>query len=417
MESAKSLLNSRKAWVVAVVVCLCFCVNEMAEQRVPPILPLLSADMGLDALQGGYLQSSFGWASLIAALPAGWLLEKLKPKLFMIFSVALAGLGGVIGGLTESYNVLMVARFISGFGVGAVAVGAATVLDEWFTPEKRGLPNAIMIACYPLACIFMLNTSAHIANLVGWHGVWWVGAVLCVATCVIAALLLPSRTPYREVHSEELAAAKQVKRKMNLKVLLTNRSLWCVILGFVCFDIAYVGLMTYAPSMMVDKAGVDLATADSVASILNVVNMFVVILNGVLLGKVGLKNRKWLPAIGLLGLGIGAFGVFHVTTIGLSIAFMMIAGLFTSFISSSFFTIGPDCIPRAAYISAIVALVTFGQNLGVAVGPIFTGAIVTGSDWSAAGLPVLAVCIIGAVLCAFIKVQTPEEYEQTHPEN
>ena len=166
--------------------------------------------------------------------------------------------------------------------------------------------------------------------------------------------------------------------------------------------------MTYAPSLMVDKAGVDLATADSVASILNVVNMFVVILNGVLLGKVGLKNRKWLPAIGLLGLGIGAFGVFHVTTIGLSIAFMMIAGLFTSFISSSFFTIGPDCIPRAAYISAIVALVTFGQNLGVAVGPIFTGAIVTGSDWSAAGLPVLVV---------FIKVQTPEEYEQTHPEN
>lgn len=412
-EVATKLLNSRKAWMVGFIVFICFCVNEMSEQRVPPVLPLITEDMNLSVSEGGWLQSMFGWASLIAALPAGWFLAKLGPKKAMAISVAFCCVSGVIGGLTESYIVLLVARFLSGFGVGLVAVIAATVVDEWFTPEKRGLPNAILIAFYPIACIFMLNSSAGIAEAFSWHGVWWLGAILCAVVVVVVLFLLPDRKPYSELHHGEENQDAKPKEPMKISVLVKNRSLWFIVIAFMCFDIAYVGLMTYAPSMMMDNLGVPLETANQITSTLNIVNMFVVVVNGWLLNKLSIKNRKFLPAIGLAGLGVGAFLCFNATTAMMAICFMVIAGVFTSFISSSLFTIGPDTNPNPLYLGAIVAIVTFGQNLGVAIGPLFVGAIVeaAGNVWTAAALPVLITGLIGAVFCLFIKVKPQDKLQ------
>lgn len=404
MESSR--LNSKKSWAVAIVVFICFFVVETSEQRVPPILTVLSDSMSLSVVDGGWLMSALGWASMIAALPAAWLLTKLRPKLTMALAVAFPLISGIIGGITESFAVLCLARVLSGCGIGVLGVICAFIIDEWFTPEKRGLPTAILIAMYPISCFFMLNVSPAITESFGWHAVWWLGAILSAITLVIVFARLSNERPYSETHQEELAKAEQEASAEKVKVgkLVGTPSLWFVVLAFLCFDIAYYGLTTYMPSVLVETFDASLDFSGLLTSLLSAVMIPAVVLNGVLLDKVGIKNRKFLPAVGLAGLGIGAMLAFHAPSVEIAAVAMVVAGFFTGFISSSLFTIGPDTIPRPAYIGIVVALVTLFQNAGIAVGPLVIGSIVEGAGnvWAAAGIPCLVIGLLGTVLCLLI---------------
>lgn len=397
-------LNSKKSWGIAAIVCLCFFVVETSEQRVPPVLPVLTDAMGLSVVEGGWLMSALGWASLIAALPAAALLIKLKPKLTMALAVALPLVSGIIGGVTDSFAVLCFGRVLSGCGIGILGVITAFIIDEWFTPEKRGLPTALMIMCYPLACFFMLNISPVLNDSFTWHAVWWLGAILSAITLVVVFAQLPNARPYSESHAAALEAEKKNMEKVSVAKIFKTPSLWFVVFAFLCFDITFYGLTTYMPTVLVETYDASLDFSNLVVSLLSAVMIPAVVLNGVLLNKVGIKNRKFLPAIGLAGLGIGAALAFYAPSLEVAAVAMVVAGFFTGFVSSSLFTIGPDTIPRPAYIGIIVALVTMFQNAGIAVGPLVIGTIVEGSGnvWTSAGIPCLVIGIIGTVLCLLI---------------
>ncbi|WP_158539647.1 MFS transporter [Gordonibacter sp. 28C] len=399
-----SRLNSKKSWAVTAIVCLCFFVVETSEQRVPPILPILSENMGLSVVDGGWLMSALGWASLLAALPAAWLLTKIKPKLTMALAVALPLVSGILGGVTESFAVLCFARVLSGAGIGILGVICAFIIDEWFTPDKRGLPTAIMVCMYPIACFFMLNVSPLLTESFSWHAVWWLGAVLSAITLVVVFARLSNKRPYTESHTAKLKESNETAEKVSVKKLVKTPSLWCVLVAFLCFDITFYGLTTYMPTALVETYGATLDFSTLIVSLLSAVMIPAIVLNGVLLNKVGIKNRKYLPAIGLAGLGFGAALAFFAPSLMVAALAMVVAGFFVGFISSSLFTIGPDTIPRPVYIGIVVALVTLFQNAGIAVGPLVIGTVVeaAGNVWSAAGLPCLIIGLLGALCCLLI---------------
>lgn len=398
----KEQLNSRKSWIVAIIVFVCFFVVETSEQRVPPVLTVLSEDMGLSVVQGGWLMSAFGWASLVSALPAAWFLVKLKPKLTMALAVVLPLVAGVVGGLSDSFAVLCFARVLSGFGVGVLGVICASIIDQWFTPDKRGLPTGIMVATYPLACFFMLNVSPFVSESFGWRGIWWMGFGTSVACLVIVLVFLSNESPYSDV-----AAQERKTERVSLAQVLATPGLWCVLIGFACFDIAFYGVTTYMPSVLADNLGASMEEANFVSSIMMAVLVPAAVLNGFLLGKVKIENRRLLPAFGLAGLGVAGFVAFQTTSFAGAAAAMTAAGFCAGFCSGSFFTIGPDTVPNPAAIGIVVALVTLFQNLGIAIGPLVTGTCVeaAGDMWSAAGIPTLAVGLFGALICLFIRVR------------
>lgn len=402
-------LNSRKSWIIAIVVFICFFVIETSEQRVPPVLSLISTDMGLTVVQGGWLMSAFGWASLISALPAAWILIKLRPKLTMALAVVLPLISSVLGAFASSFAALIVARVLSGLGVGVLGVISASIIDQWFTPDKRGLPTGIMVATYPLSCFFMLNISPIAAEHWGWQGAWWISGALTLVCLVIVLALLSNENPYSETE-EAKKENEQAASKVSIGKILKTPALWGVLIGFAAFDIAFYGVTTYMPSVLAETLNASMEVANLVSSLMMAILIPAAVLNGFLLGKVGIKNRKYLPAFGLAGLGIAGFVAFQVTTVGAASAAMVAAGFFAGFCSGSFFTIGPDTVPEPAAIGIVVALVTLFQNLGIAIGPLVIGTCVeaAGNVWSAAGLPTLIVGLVGAVLClVMIRVKEP----------
>lgn len=402
-NNAESLLNGKKAWTMAIIVFLCFFIVETGEQRVPPILPILYDEMGLSILQGGTLQSILGWGSLISALPAAWILLKCKPKLTMGIAVIMPALSGVIGALWPTYAGLCISSCISGLAIGILGVICAAIIDEWFTPEKRGLPNGILLGTYPLSVLFMLNVSPVLCEKFDFPAVWWVGAVIAAVGIVIVFAGLSNRAPYTEYHGAE--NAEEASEKVSIGTVLKNKNLWMVLLGFGFFDIAFYGLNTYSPSILVDNLGANLDVANLVTSVMFIALVPANVITGALLNKTSVEKRKVIPIIGLIGLGVGVMLAFVTHSLTMAIIALLVAGLAAGMCPSSFFTIGPDCIKNPAYIGIIVALVTFFQNLGIAIGPLVAGTIVeaAGNNWAAAGIPMMLISFAGAVACFFIK--------------
>lgn len=405
---AAVLLDGRKAWSVAILVFICFFVVETGEQRVPPILPVLYDEMGLSILEGGTLQSVLGWGSLISALPAAWILLKAKPKLTMGIAVAMPAASGIIGAVWDTYVGLCVSSCLSGLAIGILGVICASIIDEWFSPEKRGLPNGILLGTYPVSVLFMLYGSPVLCEQFGFQSIWWAGAVIAAIGIVIVFLFLPNNSPYSEAHS---GGEQQGVEKVKVSTLLKNKNLWMVLLGFGLFDVTFYGLNTYSPSILTDNLNADLELANLVTSVMFIALIPANVITGLLLNKAGVRNRKFIPAIGLIGLGVGVLLAFTTDSLNTAIVALIVAGVATGMCPSSFFTIGPDCIKSPAYIGIIVALVTLFQNLGIAIGPLVAGGLVeaAGNNWAAAGIPLAVISIAGAVACLLINNKPAEE--------
>lgn len=70
----------------------------------------------------------------------------------------------------------------------------------------------------------------------------------------------------------------------------------------------------------------------------------------------------------------------------------------------------PGSVPSAAYAAVILAIVTFGQNVGMTLGPLVVGYIVEFlGDWAACSAPLAIMAVIGGVIAFFINVGTDKD--------
>jgi ACS family glucarate transporter-like MFS transporter len=49
--------------------------------------PALSKDLGLSAVQMGYVFSAFGWSYVVAQIPGGWLLDRFGSRTVYFWSI------------------------------------------------------------------------------------------------------------------------------------------------------------------------------------------------------------------------------------------------------------------------------------------------------------------------------------------
>lgn len=411
-------MNGKRAWAVTAVVCACFFVVAAVNgQRIPPVLAVLMAEFGLDLVQGGWLMTIYGIASTIFALPAAFVLLKAGPKGALALSVGISALGGIIGAFAGDWTMLMVGRFVDGIGQGLMCVITTAIVAEWFTPEKRGIPTSVLISSFPVGIIFIMNVAAPLTNAFGWQGVWWIGIIISIVCLVLALVVIPNSRPYTEsVMGQGGTETEKSSGKISMSVVLKSGSLWLVALAFVAFNLAYYGLTAYMPLLMVDNIGVPLDTANLISSLIAVTMIPGSLIAGYLLGKV--KSRKIVPAVASALLAIIYYVVFFSDTTVMASALMLIAGFVAGFIPGALFTIAPDTIPNPLYIGVCMTIATFGQNLGVSIGPVLMGSIVEGAGnvWTAAALPTALVSFMGAVCCILIRNKKKNGVKQQNVE-
>ena len=397
--------NPRVAWLALIGGLAIYFVNSAAQYKVPPILIDLSNALGLTLVQSGWLMSIMSLLGLILALPAGFIIMKLGVKWATVVAASFQLVGSLLGTFADGFVVMLISRALEGVALGLCNVTAFAVVAAFFPPEKRGLPNSLNTASYTVSVFLMMNVATPLVSAFQWQGVWWFVNILSVIAVLAALFLIPGKD--KEVDFDGASEAQVTQEKVDYKKLLTNASVWIVPIIFVVFNIGYYGISTYMPTYLVEGVGADQASANLAVSWQSLVGLPAAIIVGILLDKTRVERRKYIAGIVMIVLAVCYALAFRMPNIPTATFLLIFMGFICTFVPVALYTIGPDIIPKGSYAAIILAIVTFGQNVGMTLGPLVVAYIVdaAGGNWAACALPMGVLALIGGIIAFFIKVK------------
>ncbi len=383
------------AWVILAVVYLASVAAPLNQFKVPPIMPVLMQELGIDLAQAGSLMSVIALVGLILALPAGILVQRFGPKASGLVALAFMVAGAALGATASSYSSLMASRVVEGAGIGLMGVIAPATIAMWFPLVRQGVPMGIWATWVPVGSVLMYNLAPALAAARGWQAVWWLGAGFARATMLLYALLM-RRPPEAE------AAAGQGRPSLDLRAALANRDIWLLALAFACFNLALISLATFYPTFLVEERGYPLNQAAFVASIATMVVLFSAPLAGVVSDRIG--SRRLVVALPFLALAVLMLFPFRVSGWQIT-AVMVVQGLAAGAIATATFAAAPEVMRKPQWAGLGLAVILIGQNLGQLVGPVVVGELISSVGWVAAGYALIPVCLLGFVSAWLVRVR------------
>lgn len=159
------------------------------------ILPTLLKDpTQLGAItpgQAGTLGSYALIGVLVGALVAGTLGDLIGRRRIMLINLAWFSIGMGATALTQSVAAFGIGRFFTGIGVGALVATVGPLVAEFADPGRRNRLNAIVYSGVPAGGVLAGLLALVLDDVVGWRGLFWIGALPIVLVLPLAMVKLP----------------------------------------------------------------------------------------------------------------------------------------------------------------------------------------------------------------------------------
>jgi sugar phosphate permease len=159
------------------------------------ISPDLTRELALSAADLGLLTSAYFLAFGLAQIPLGIALDRFGPKRINVALLLVAAFGAVMFALGESRSELSFARGLIGLGVSACLMSGLKAFSLWFPPERHSSMTGFIMAAGALGALTAATPVELMLPFVGWRGVFWIIAAICVASAVYLALAAPTAPP------------------------------------------------------------------------------------------------------------------------------------------------------------------------------------------------------------------------------
>ena len=126
--------------------CAIVLVDTIFYGTLTPLVPYFSAEFGLSKSAVGILSGAFGAGVLVGSAPGAYLASRAGVKAAALAGLALMSMTSLAFGLADATWVLVLARFVGGFGSALSWVAAFTWLTASASEERRGELIGIMIS-------------------------------------------------------------------------------------------------------------------------------------------------------------------------------------------------------------------------------------------------------------------------------
>lgn len=397
-RSTGAVRTAPYAWVILLVVFLASVAAPLNQNKVPPLMPVMMNAFNLTLVEAGLLMSVFAITGFILALPAGIILGKIGPKITGLLALGCLAAGSALGALAPNVNILLASRVIEGTGMGLIAVVAPAILAMWFPPQNQGTPMGIWATWVPVGSLIMYLLAPAMSATTGWQSVWWLAVIFTLVTMLLYGLFV--RMPPNL--NASVITQPTAPQSNNLLKSLANRDIWLLALEFGAFNLVFLALATFYPTFLSENRGYPLPQASFIASIATIAVLFSAPLAGWLSDRIG--SRRLLMALPFLLFCVILLLPFRVT--GWQIYALMIAqGLIVGAVPTATFAAAPEVMKDARLAGLGLAVVMFGQNLGMFVGPVLFGRMVESLGWVSAGAFLIPFCLLGFVAAWLVRVR------------
>lgn len=176
----------------------------------------------------GYINSIFLFGAALGGFLSGIICDKAGRKAAVIFAIACYGLFTLLTSFMPNWWAVVICRFFSGFGLGAILVTAPTImLEEW--PDKtRTIFIGILSIAIPVG-IFSAGTIDYFVS--SWRQAFYVG-VIPIGMALLSIWLLKESGKWKE-------SAQREKDNINI---FSKEHLKDLIKGSLIFGTMLIGL-------------------------------------------------------------------------------------------------------------------------------------------------------------------------------
>lgn len=251
--------------------------------------PEMQKELGISAVEIGYLFSAFSWAYVISMTPAGWVADKIGSKRAMFLGILLWSvmtvLMGLVSYITFVVPALLILRFLLGVCESPVGPSAGRIIAAWFPSQERGVAGAIFNSAQYASLAIFTPLMAWLCHAFGWDHVFIVMGVIgiVIAFCWSKFFHVPMK--HSGINSEEMeylkeggalveldtvTSVKGERKRAGLQEiaqLFKSRMLIGIFIGQYCISAITWFFMTWFPIYLVKERGMSILQAGFMASV------------------------------------------------------------------------------------------------------------------------------------------------------
>jgi len=343
--------------------------------------PQMLPEFGVSAAQSGVLFSASTLGLFLGAAVGGRVADHLGRKRTLSVSLLLFGLCSLLTSAAGGLESLLIARVLTGLGLGGAMPNFIALSSEAARPERRISAVTIVMAGMPMGGA--LAGLMALGERLGWNWRWifYVGGGAPILLALfIMRLLPPSAVPD---HGAQAAGAPQVASVTTVLFAApratTTLMLWA---SFFFTQLVLLLMLNWLPSLIIG-----LGFSRHQASWASVCFNLSGALGACVLGRLhaGTHRRQWV----VLTYGGMAATLATLALVGKLFALVALvsalAGVFIVGAQLILFALAPLYYASAVRCTGVGAAVATGR-LGSVVGPLFAGALLAGGGDSAAVL-------------------------------
>ncbi|HGK4039437.1 TPA: MFS transporter [Klebsiella pneumoniae] len=392
--------TTRIRWWIAGLMWLAIAINYIDRTVLSAAAPHLIDELKLDPEMMGFIMAAFFWSYSLLQIPAGWFADRFGQKKDLGLAVAWWSIATSMMGVATGFKSLLALRLALGVGEAAAYPSNAGIAARWFPDKERATVSGLFDSAskfggaiaMPLIVWMIYTFDWRLTFLIiGSVGILW----------VIAWYFIYAENPeeHKRISPSEVRIIRDGQKQhhgdktvlpMKWYKLLRYRNIWAMCIGFFTINYTSYFFITWLPTYLVKEKGMDFIKMGMVAALPLLCGMVIEVFAGWASDRLVHKKvlsltatRKLFLTIGLLmALCIG-FAPFT-DSVFMTVFLLCVAKSGTTVAASQVWALPGDVAPKNS-VSIVAGLQNTVSNMGGAVGPIITGAIVaaTGSfNWA-----------------------------------
>ena len=182
-------------WRVLGTVMIGTVASIMASTIVNVAVPEMSRAFSLGQERAQWLSAGFLGAMTLSMLTTPWLLERYGYRHTYIGAVALLMLGGVVGGFSQWFDLVLAMRVAEGLAAGILQPIPAIIILHAFGAGERGKAMGIFGFGVVLAPAIGPSVGGILVEWFGWRSIFFVVTPFCLIAMAMAQRYLPIGAP------------------------------------------------------------------------------------------------------------------------------------------------------------------------------------------------------------------------------
>lgn len=231
------------------------------------LLPYIASDFNVDIAMAGHTISAYAFGVCFGVLYMAFT-RKLNLKVSICIVVTVHFLGVLCTALANSYELLLVARFVSGMPHGCFFGLAAIISTRIAQAGKASTAMAIMIAGQTLSNVFGVPLGTALAHTFSWHMIFYIMAVWAIIVLISLWRWLPNPGAMEDHGFKSQFAFLKHKAPylVGLSILLGDGGIFC--------------LQSYVSPVLTDFVGVSLVLVPTILIAMGIAMMIANLIAG-----------------------------------------------------------------------------------------------------------------------------------------